>query len=420
MKIKNLALTFALLGMFAANAQISNIFHIKNEKQSTLKHLGKADSKSLPQSTTHHYWNNDLGVWEYPSHTTTSYDNSGNILITINESYFNGGTDTTRFRYDYQYNAANQEIASYGTNRNTIQQTWDSTNKSFTNYDANGSQILHESYYKNSGNWEFSYGYKSIPTYNANNKVLEEIGQEWVEHLGAYRNSSKSVFGYIGQDVINELIQYEWDTTTSTFILDGRITNIVWYKYDANDLDNSKVGGFTFQGWNDTIFFDLSRISQLYDSHDNETEFKSEDKVGNAWIATSETTNTLTYNTLSQLTQSVTSGRYAPATVFTNSDKSDYSDFRLFSGLQMKQSASTAVVLFPNPMVTSSVLNFILPFDITNSQFVLYNLLGDEVYATPIQSSTTTIERGTLSSGIYYYHILSANSKGLNGKLIIE
>lgn len=420
MKIKNLALAIAAFCSIAATAQTRNFLTPKSEKQHLLKHFGKADSRSLPQNTTSHYWNKDVAVWEFPNYISTTYDNAGNILTTINESYFNGGQDTSRSRSDYQYNANNQELSSLSTSWNSMQSTWDSSYKSFNTYDAYGHNTMHESYYMSFGVWNFSYGYKSIPTYNANNRVLEEVSQSWEEHLGAYRNSSKSVYGYIGQDVINELIQYNWDTITSTFVLEGRINNIVWYKYDVNNLDDSKVGSFTFQEWNDPNYEDIGRVSQLYDMYDNETEYKAEEKVGNTWVANDESTNTLTYNTLSQLTQKVTSYRYAPQTVFTNSNKYDYSNFRVFSGLQNKTIASNEVSIFPNPMATSTNVHIKMPIDYTTSHFRLYNVLGEEIYHTPITTSHTLIERGSLKQGIYIYQVITGNSIRTIGKLIIE
>ncbi|MFA6261600.1 MAG: T9SS type A sorting domain-containing protein [Bacteroidia bacterium] len=420
MKIKHLALAIATLGSFTASAQINHLLTFKTEKADQQKNFGKADSKSLPQYTTHVYWNSSISDWEYPSNTQKTYDDAGNILITLYESYSNGNQDTFRTRVVYTYNSDNREISSFGINWNNMQRSWDSSSKSFSTYDAFGHQTTNENYYMNGGVWEFTYGFKSTPTYGANNRLDEEVNQDWVSHLGAYRNSYKAIYGYTGQNVINELIQFEWDTLTSVFIKKGRITNIVWYKYEAGNVENSKVSGFTFQDWIDPNYVDVGRSSQLYDIHDNETEYKNEDKVDNAWVVTSETTNTLTYNSQAQLTQKVISGRYAPQPVFTKSDKYDYSNFRIFSGLRVNDFDANAVTLFPNPMTTTSTLKFMLPVDFTNSYFILYNILGEEVYTTPVTSTKTTIERSDLPLGIYSYQIVSNGSIGLSGKLIIE
>ncbi len=420
MKNKLLALTLSSLFITLTIAQTKNATFLHKEKQNQVTKFGKASSKSLPQNSTRWNWNEISTSWEDPNSTMITYDNVGNPIMETTEYYYNGGQDTSRSRSYHTFNNKNLNTATYSLSWNPNTSQWDSTWKNITTYDVNGNSTSNEGYNYNqsTSSWTLSYGYKSTYTYDANNRIMSNIELDWIDHLSAYRNSSKSEFSYNAQGVITELTTSEWDTISSTFKLDGKITNIVWHAYDVNDLDNSKIGSWVMQGWNGTSFNDSSRIAITYDTHDNEIRMLGENKSGSNWILDYEIKMQLTYNVSDQLTEKIEQHRDDINDSMMNLSKEVYSNFLVFSGLQNTIAKEVAVSIYPNPITTSATIH--VESKNTNGQFKLYNITGTEVYRTSITNSNTEFEKGSIPQGIYFYQVITNNNTVSTGKLIIQ
>jgi len=86
----------------------------------------------------------------------------------------------------------------------------------------------------------------------------------------------------------------------------------------------------------------------------------------------------------------------------------------------LKTPSRTAFNIYPNPFVKTAILEISSKDEIRNYELKIYDVMGQEVKTiTDINESTITIDRGELTSGIYYYRL--TNSKGIagSGKLII-
>lgn len=422
MKNKIVTLTLVTLLITGAMAQTGNLPKVHKEKQNLLTKFGKAGSISLPQNIMRWSWDQTNAAWDYPNADIITYDIAGNPIITNSEYYYNGGQDTSRNRRIQTYNARNQETFSYSFYWNNNLNQWDTSYKTIYTYDAFGTQLSNEgsNFNQSLGVWEFNYGYKTIPTYDANNRISSEISQEWFKHLNTYRNSSKSDYGFNAQGEINELIISEWDTINSTFNLKGRYTNIVWFAFDINNMDDSKIGSLVMQGWNGTAYNDSSRMSITYDTHENEIEMLGESKVGSNWVFDYQSKNTLTYNGADQLTEKILQYKENAAGSLKNEAKEQYSNFLIFSGVKGAKLNSIELVIYPNPMTSSVTIQLNTEASKANGVFELYNLLGTEVYRTSINSPTTTFEKGSIPQGIYYYQVTSNNNTIATGKLIIQ
>ncbi len=82
-------------------------------------------------------------------------------------------------------------------------------------------------------------------------------------------------------------------------------------------------------------------------------------------------------------------------------------------------SANARVKIVPNPLKNQAQI-IIEGMKISEDmQFVLYNLVGKEVYRSAIISSTTTLDRNSLPSGLYIY-MVTGKEVMTNGKLVIE
>lgn len=82
--------------------------------------------------------------------------------------------------------------------------------------------------------------------------------------------------------------------------------------------------------------------------------------------------------------------------------------------------ANDVITIFPNPFTrfTTVVLND--AFQINNAELRIYDVVGTEVLLTTISQQTTSIELGTLASGIYFYKLINNNKLIKTGKLVSQ
>ena len=83
--------------------------------------------------------------------------------------------------------------------------------------------------------------------------------------------------------------------------------------------------------------------------------------------------------------------------------------------------SNVSVSLFPNPFSTSCIFQ-IHEMAANNYELKLFNVLGKETDKYTIHnSSSITISKNHLASGIYFYRLISEDrTKFANGKLIVE
>ncbi|MDD4604246.1 MAG: T9SS type A sorting domain-containing protein [Bacteroidales bacterium] len=82
-------------------------------------------------------------------------------------------------------------------------------------------------------------------------------------------------------------------------------------------------------------------------------------------------------------------------------------------------SKTLQVRIVPNPFKNNAEI-FVDGLNVKDpSQFILYNIIGQEVYRQPITSSPISFTKGQLPSGIYLY-LVKTNSSSVSGKLVIE
>jgi len=92
----------------------------------------------------------------------------------------------------------------------------------------------------------------------------------------------------------------------------------------------------------------------------------------------------------------------------------------IITGISVSETgnATEAISLYPNPFTTS--IEVLINDDSKgfNFDFRLYNMLGEEVINIPITQQLSTLETGSLPSGIYFYKISDKRKIVQSGKLI--
>jgi len=79
-----------------------------------------------------------------------------------------------------------------------------------------------------------------------------------------------------------------------------------------------------------------------------------------------------------------------------------------------------SIRIFPNPFNTFTTVKFVEGNQISNCTIAVYNVFGQEVIKSEIKDSQTKIQRGNLSSGVYFIRIFKDNKISKVNKLIIS
>jgi hypothetical protein len=87
-------------------------------------------------------------------------------------------------------------------------------------------------------------------------------------------------------------------------------------------------------------------------------------------------------------------------------------------GIASIEDAKDAVTIYPNPFVNSTTLVINDLSQINNCQFLIYDVLGNEVLRTTITNQSTTLETSKLPSGVYFYQLIGDNQLIQSGKLV--
>ena len=90
-------------------------------------------------------------------------------------------------------------------------------------------------------------------------------------------------------------------------------------------------------------------------------------------------------------------------------------------GIPTLEMLKEAVHIYPNPFTN---LIYVTMNDLDknnfNGEFIVSNILGEEVMRSNVSKQTTSLETNHLSSGIYFYKIISNNKLIQSGKLIAQ
>jgi hypothetical protein len=90
------------------------------------------------------------------------------------------------------------------------------------------------------------------------------------------------------------------------------------------------------------------------------------------------------------------------------------------TGIYNPASQKYEVLIYPNPNKGTFTISYNSQLSILNSQFIITDVMGNEVYNQPINNSTqSTINISNLSNGVYFYQIRN-EKETMRGKFVVE
>jgi photosystem II stability/assembly factor-like uncharacterized protein len=92
--------------------------------------------------------------------------------------------------------------------------------------------------------------------------------------------------------------------------------------------------------------------------------------------------------------------------------------FDLVTGIAQGDLTKPSVSVYPNPFVTTATIS--VSGELKNYSFIIYNILGEQVFQTAITASQTEIKNENLIPGIYFYELRDETNVSVTGKLIVQ
>ncbi|HVA97691.1 MAG TPA: T9SS type A sorting domain-containing protein, partial [Bacteroidia bacterium] len=78
-----------------------------------------------------------------------------------------------------------------------------------------------------------------------------------------------------------------------------------------------------------------------------------------------------------------------------------------------------SINVFPNP--SNGIFNIVQKNNFQKQNLEIYNLLGEKIISTTLNTSQTQINLSGKAKGIYFYKVVSEDGKNVsNGKLVVQ
>jgi hypothetical protein len=430
----------------------------------------KSTLGSFPCETHHYYWDVTT-IWMADYNRYCTYDNHGNVLTNLKTDTNTGDTlELTTYTYDSEQRLI-KRIFQIWNNGN-----WENSEQNYYEFDTYGNETI-SLYYFWQGSWVPAWGTKHIYTYE-NNKMIEDLSQEWDQILTTWVNASKYIYTYdvngyrtehvyqywestmgvwisafkdnylVGASgIVNEVIMQEWDDLNSTWVNYLKNTNIVWHQWNgdfySSDLENMTVllwtngiwenyyrlacaweanGSYeeTQQQYSNGNWINTQRIINAFDDHGNFILFTYEFWTNNNWVIDMGSQYLLTYNG-NDMTQRITQEWDHFMNEWVNYYKEEYSDFFQTQGMIDNPYTLNGIHLYPNPSTGIIRLEPDTP-DAGNIAVEIMNTNGQVIYTNQFQISgkeMIEIDLTGCAKGIYFVKLQLERETSI-GKLILQ
>lgn len=389
------------------------------------------------QSITRMGWAN--GSWRNYYLTIYLYDTNENTI-----SYVTQNWDTVsniwvnNYRTDFVYDANNNNTLSVSADWNN--DSWVNSYKHEYTYDDNSNKTGESNYSWGGTDWQI----KSITlySYNLKNYLTGEMDFVWNTSINNFENSSSRQLNYDVNDyLINEIYQ-TWDANLAVWVYDsqtnysysenGNILNSINEDWDGNNWVKINSHSFTYDesnhlvniiiryDWNGNDWNNGSKYNYSYNSEGNCNGGSFEVWMTNHWVSAD--------NVLMLPEYWMSRKKY---NIWTMCTLAGY-EFNVYynsptdakTNINFVPKSHSLSQNYPNPFNPSTNISYQIP----NSEFVtikIYNVLGKEVSTLvnkqqPAGYYEVQFNASSLSSGVYFYRLITKNSTITKRMLLLE
>ena len=399
-------------------------------------------------TSTYDRWQYDC--WMHYTNYVYTYDNNQNVLEKIQQSYDHGDWKDA-YRYSYTYDA-NGNILTYIYSDDIKSKGWDLRTRYEYAYDNEGRRILFAQESWLNGAWEKYW--QDTYTYNEAGKLRTLTSENWeclplkqrytysyngvgnmdtslyeIWDNSCWRDSSLIIYTYNGNNLLDSETRY--NRADSLWVYDQRST----YEYRGN------CNVHTVEMWVDTSWFYVSQTIDSLDINNNVLASTNKRFSNGKWSnftmynynydENSNTTkaeffywdnnrwNSQAYNLL------LVYNNYQDTIRFIGNMKSmTYVNFTGVEDNIQTVGKYSISQNYPNPFNPATTINYQLP-KAGMVVIIVYDILGSEVktlvneYKQP-GSYSVNFDASNLSSGIYFYRIISGNYSASKKMVLIK
>lgn len=381
--------------------------------------LHKKETRNLHQQILSYYWGGQQiqKNWVESDSTNICYNSRGLV-----DTLFVKSSEVWSFRkIYYTYDQNNRQVESilleldyFGTGK------WALSEKHTTKYDQIGNEIESASYNYGSNGWYMSTGSQSIYTYNPMNLLSMVETLSYDGNVSKYLKKYITTYEYDSGGVLITTTMKKWNETKNDYTNYYKTAEIIWHKWNKDNHSASLMASANQYLWYNNSFFNLdSRVSNVYDEHDNIIENKVEKTMPNTnWHIDHAFKYLLTYNTESALTEKIEQSWRGFDSSWENKSRYVYSNFTVYNSVKGAHKLSVELTVSPNPF--SGQTSISMTENIENAQFVLYDITGKNVRNIDLVTGNTVLEKGDLPSGVYFYIVRDREETIAKGKILIE
>lgn len=347
------------------------------------------------------------------------------IRDTTTNEWLNSEKD--EYAYDERGNLILQ--AGYVWNSNT--NLWKGAYKSEYIYDENRNCISEAGYYWNSNTeqWEEYYKYKNEYAYDESGNLISVARYDWDSDTEQWELDRENEYTYDERGNLILIARYDWDPHTEQW-------EVFWkYKYEYAYDERGNLISVAYYDWDSNteqwkVFW---KFESAYDERGNlilEVD-DNWNNINQQWQSTDKFAFNYDYNYFREDLLFPSDFAYknkvfdyknkiVNAIIYSSSDGVNWTESRkviyYYSDIEMAvpQIPLGSIKLYPNPVINE--LNIILPDDIQQAKFKLFDLQGRMLVTKNIVTDKK-VNLEKLGVGVYLYQIIT--EKGTyQGKLV--
>lgn len=366
-----------------------------------------------PQLSILYDWDSPNDNWKAEGDSLfITYDGLGNILSRT--FVYSQPHSPSQSRIDYTYDNNSRMTSLISVDWNELKEIWEETFKTEYRLSINEDSSEQISYFKQNNDWIRSNSYLKVKSFQASKTVSIQYFQSENE-LNRYQILSQTEFVYQNDTVI-EIVYKNWDSIQNSFIKKDKLSNIVWFKYNKVDPEDSRFKGGLYSRWNGISWIQLSRFQNKFNLNGDLTEENNETFRDTSWVLTNSLRHYLSYNNENTLIEEIT--EFLKDGVYENRRKIVHSNFTLVNSQDnIEPHGNVKPLFYPNPAQTTLHLNHPIVGEYTVK---LSSLSGKLLVNVNSEAQKITLDRSQLPSGLYLYQIILPNGETSTGKILLN
>ena len=174
-------------------------------------------------------WDGGSGTWENNFYREMSYDTNNNLVSQISKNWITNAWKNSSLDSVY-YTPTNKEAVWYNYYWNGTSNAWDLYSRNTSNYLLTDSITSQYRDYYDTATGVWLYGYQTLYTYNANDKLSIMEMRRWRDNIFDYANYSKVTYTYDAANRLAETNEQLWPEAATSWLNYSKIVN----EYDVS------------------------------------------------------------------------------------------------------------------------------------------------------------------------------------------